>query len=279
VVEKQAAHLLSNGVRCVFVNGSTGESSSLTVQERVDLAERWKDVVQGTDLRLILHVGANAIEDSRALAAHGQKIGASALSALSPSYFKPRSLDLLVECCGHIAAAAPETPFYYYDIPVLTGVQFSPAAFLERAAERIPNLVGIKYTNPDMMAYQFALRAGAGRWDLPWGGDETLIAALAMGARGAIGSGYNFAAPIYLRLLEAFSRGDWERAREEQFRGVRLVELLAGYGYMGAAKTVMGFLGVDVGPARLPNANLSREQTTALREALERMEFFKWVGA
>jgi N-acetylneuraminate lyase len=139
--------------------------------------------------------------------------------------------------------------------------------------------VGIKYTNPDMMAYQFALRAGAGRWDLPWGGDETLIAALAMGARGAIGSGYNFAAPIYLRLLEAFSRGDWERAREEQFRGVRLVELLAGYGYMGAAKTVMGFLGVDVGPARLPNANLSPEQTTALREALERMEFFKWVGA
>jgi len=92
-----------------------------------------------------------------------------------------------------------------------------------------------------------------------------------------VGSGFNFAAPIYHRLLEAFRAGDWAAARREQFRGVQLVQLLAGYGYMGAAKAVMQMLGVDVGPARLPNSNLTAEQRSELRSRLEAMGFFEWV--
>jgi N-acetylneuraminate lyase len=98
-----------------------------------------------------------------------------------------------------------------------------------------------------------------------------------MGAKGAVGSGFNFAAPIYTRLLRAFTAGDLAAAREEQFRGVQLIKLLAGYGYMGAAKATMQMLGVDVGPARLPNATLTAAQTTKLRAELEAMGFFEWV--
>jgi N-acetylneuraminate lyase len=277
VIEKQAEHLLRSGVRCAFVNGSTGESSSLSVQERIDIAHRWSEVVRGTKLQLVVHVGANALEDARILARHGESIGASALSALAPSYYKPRSLGLLVDCCASIAEAAPQTPFYFYDIPSLTGVQFSSLAFLEQASLRIPTLVGIKFTNPDLSQYQMVLNAHEGRWDLPWGIDQAFLAALALGARGAIGSGYNFAAPVYKKLWEAFNRGDWSTAREAQLFGVRLVELLESFGYLAAAKATMGFLGVDVGPARLPNSNLSAEQKVALRNALESVNFFERV--
>ena len=277
VVEQQAEHLMANGVHTVFIGGSTGESHSLSLTERQSLAQRWSEVVRNTSLRMVVHVGANCLSDCRALASQAQELGAVAISSMAPSYFKPKSLDVLIDCAADIAAAAPEVPFYFYDIPVLTNVNFSMPEFLTQAPARIPTLAGIKFTNPDLMAYQLCLRANSYKWDVPFGCDEFLLAALALGAKGAVGSSFNFAAPIYLRLIEAFQKGDINTAREEQFRSVRTIQLLASYGYMGEAKAVMGFLGVPVGPARLPNGNLSSIQTTELRQKLETMGFFEWV--
>ncbi len=277
VVERQADHLMANGVNTVFIGGSTGESHSLSLAERQLLAQRWSEVVRNTSLRVVVHVGSNCLSDCKALASQAQKLGAVAISSMAPSYFKPKSLDVLIDCAADIAAAAPEVPFYFYDIPVLTNVHFSMPDFLAQAPARIPTLAGIKFTNPDLMAYQLCLRADSNKWDVPFGCDEFLLAALALGAKGAVGSSFNFAAPVYLRLIEAFQKGDINTAREEQFRSVRLIQLLASYGYMGAAKAVMGFLGVPVGPARLPNGNLSNSQITELRHKLETMGFFEWV--
>ena len=274
IVEKQAAHLLRHRIATVFIGGSTGESHSLTVEERLALARRWSEVVRGTALRLVVHVGSNCLADARTLAAQAQSLRAAAISALTPSYFKPSRLDALTACCAEIAAAAPALPFYFYDIPSLTGVLFSMPEFLNVAADRIPTLAGIKFTNADLMSYQRCLHSHAGRFDIPWGMDECLLAALALGAQGAVGSSYNFAAPLYQRILDAFALGDLAAARREQFRSVELIERLARVGYMAAAKTVMGFLGVDVGPARLPNANLTAEQVKQLRADLESMRFF-----
>ena len=150
--------------------------------------------------------------------------------------------------------------------------------FLAQAGNRIPTLAGLKFTNPDLMSYQFCLHSEQGRWDLPFGVDEHMLGALAMGARGAVGSGFNFAAPVYHRMLTAFAAGDLAAARMEQFRGVQLIQLLASFGYMGAAKSVMTMLGVDVGPPRLPNVSLTKEQTKALGSQLEAMGFFDWVA-
>lgn len=276
-VDKQAAHLQKSGVETVFIGGSTGESSSLALEERLALCERWSAVIKGTPLRLVVHVGANCLQDACALAGQAEKLGAAAISALCPSYFKPRSVDMLVACCEEIIRDAREIPFYFYDIPALTGVSLSMPDFLAAAKDRLPTLAGLKFTNPDMMAYQLCLRADDGRWDVPWGIDEHMLGALALGAQGAVGSGFNFAAPVYSRLIAAFERGDLAAAREEQFRGVRLIQLFVSYGYMGAAKAAMKMLGVDVGPARLPNNSLSPEQTTKLRGELEVMGFFDWV--
>jgi N-acetylneuraminate lyase len=276
-VEKQAAHLLANGVSAVFIGGTTGESSSLSLDERRALARRWTEVARGTPMRVVVHVGSNSLADARVLAADAEQLGAPAIAALSPSYFKPRSLDSLIACAADIAAAAPATPFYFYDIPSMTGVSFPTADFLAQAAARIPTLAGLKFTNSDLMSLQLCLRADGGAWDVPFGCDEFLLAALSLGATGAVGSTYNFAAPIYHRLMRAFAAGDLETARMEQFRSVQIVQLLAGFGFMGAAKAVMGMLGVDVGPARLPHDNPAPEQIAKLRAALEAMGFFDWI--
>ena len=278
IVERQAEHLLRTGVDTVFIGGTTGEFSSLSTDERLALTVRWGQVATGTPLKVVVHVGSTRIDEAQALARHAASHGAVAVSALAPFYVKPRSVEDLIVVCAAIASAAPDLPFYFYDIPVLTGVHLPMPEFLPRARERIPNLVGLKFTNPDLIAYQSCQRAGGGSWDLPWGIDECLLAALAVGARGAVGSGYNFAGPLYRRLLAAFQSGDLAVAREEQYRGVQVVETLARRGYMASAKAVMRRLGVEVGPVRAPLARLESSQEAALLSELDQMDFWEWVA-
>jgi N-acetylneuraminate lyase len=228
-------------------------------------------------LRVIIHVGSNCLADARTLAAQAEALGAAAISGLAPSYFKPRDVSSLVECMATIAGAAPSLPFYYYEIPSLTGLAVSPVEFLAAAAERIPNLAGLKFTSNNLMEYQLCRTFQDAAFDVPFGFDEMLLAALALGAKGAVGSTYNFAAPIYHRLIDAFQQGDLVAAQREQARSVQMIRLLASHGFMGAAKAVMTMLGVPVGPARLPNNTLTTDQTSRLRQKLAELGFFDWI--
>lgn len=273
-VERQAEYLRKNGITTAFIGGSTGESHSLNIDERRKLTTRWMEVTRGTDMKVVVHVGSNCLVDAAALAKHAEESRAVAVAALSPSYFKPRSVEVLVDCAAQIASAAPNTPFYFYDIPVLTNVSLSMPDFLELGRQSIPNLAGLKFTNPDLMAYQFCLRAGGGSFDLPWGCDEFLLAALAFGATGAVGSTYNFAAPIYHRIIKSFAAGDLTKARDEQFLAVQMIQVIVRHGFIGSTKAIMTMLGVDVGPSRLPNPKLTVEGMESLRADLVKIGFF-----
>lgn len=276
-VERQAAHLLAHGVETAFVAGTTGESHSLTFAERESLAERWAAVTRGSRLRVVVHVGANALADARALAAQAARLQLAAVSALAPSYFKPRSVAVLVESCAVVAAGAPELPFFYYDIPPLTGVHLPAADFLAAAADRIPNLAGLKFSHLDLAQFQQCLQARGGAFEVAWGCDEALLAALALGGRGAVGSTYNFLAPLAHRILRMFEAGDLAGARREQFRLLEVVQCLAAPGYLAASKWLMKRLGIDVGTTRLPLPPLDPTAERHLEEGLGRMGFFDWI--
>ncbi|MDP1562178.1 MAG: dihydrodipicolinate synthase family protein [Pirellulaceae bacterium] len=273
VIEPLAEHLIRNGVQAAFVCGSTGESHSLTVEERLQVATRWREVTRGSKLRLVVHVGSNCLTDAATLAEHAEKIGADAIAALSPSYFKPSNVETLIESMAILAGRAPGTPFYFYDIPSMTGVMLSMTRFLELAPRTIPNLVGLKFTNTDMTALQHCLRFSQAKWNILWGVDEVLLAAWALGVRGAVGSSYNFCAPLHLQAIEAMERSDWQTAQQLQYRSVHWIEILSRYGYMAAAKYVMACQGVPVGPARLPLGNLNDEAKQSLRSELEAAGF------
>jgi N-acetylneuraminate lyase len=236
-------------------------------------------VLKGTPVRLVVHVGANCLTDARQLAAHANSLGATAIAAVAPSYIKPKSLDVLIQWCTELAAAAPDTPFYFYDIPHLTGVAFPMADFLEQAPARIPTLAGVKFTNLDLMMFQRLFRAGAGRFDVLYGFDEQLLAAVALGAKGAVGTSYNFAAPLYNRLLAAAKANDFAAARIEQYRGVELIALIVKYGFLAAAKELLRLRGVDTGGVRLPHVPLSAEQVAAFHRELGALGFPGIIGA
>lgn len=276
VVASQARFYIANGIKTVFMTGSTGESHSLTCAEKLAIYNAWGASKQETGIRVIAHVGGNCLEDAKLLARRANNLGLDAVSALAPSYYKPGSVSALIDCCAAIAAEAPELPFYYYDIPVLTGIHLPMHEFLTEAPARIPTLAGIKFTNPDLVAYRRSLQIAGDQFDLPWGVDETLLGALATGAKGGVGSTYNWAPKLYHDLIAAFERGDLTEARRLQSVSIAMIDAIAAIGFLGAAKALMTRLGVPVGPARLPLGNPSTAQVDALMEKLDALGFQQW---
>uniref|UniRef100_A0A8C5LKK5 N-acetylneuraminate lyase n=1 Tax=Jaculus jaculus TaxID=51337 RepID=A0A8C5LKK5_JACJA len=111
------------GVKNVFVNGTTGEGLSLSVSERRQVAEEW--VTQGRNKldQVVIHVGALSLKESQELAQHAAEIGADGIAVIAPFFLKPWNKDALISFLREVAAAAPALPFYYYHIPSLTGVK------------------------------------------------------------------------------------------------------------------------------------------------------------
>jgi N-acetylneuraminate lyase len=277
-VAPMVEHLIKNGVSGLYVCGSTGEGMSLSGEQRRAVAESYVQVVDRR-VPVIIQVGHNSLFEARQLAAHAQQIGADAVSATCPSYFKINSVDSLVSCMSEVAAGAPELPFYYYHIPTLTGAMLDMVEFLKRGGDRIANLAGLKYTATTLHEFQQCLELDRGRFDVVWGVDEMLLGALATGARAAIGSTYNIAAPLYRRMIHAFDEGELIEARGLQSRSVNMIRTIAAYPFHPAMKEVLHMLGLDFGPCRLPQPILSRDDCHALREQLVSIGFFEWNGA
>jgi N-acetylneuraminate lyase len=274
-VERQARFLRDGGVNGVFIGGSTGEGPSLTLTERRELTRRWVEVARGTSLGVLVHVGSNCLPDACELAAQAQQCGADAISTMAPYYFKPASVAELVDFCAPIAAAAPELPFYYYDYPAMTGVRLPITDFLLQGRERIPTLAGAKCSNGDLTQLQHCLRAGDGMFNILLGCDELLLAGLALGVRGAVGTTFNVAAPLYQRIFTAFREGNLAAAQTAQWQSARMVQILAAYGLVPASKAMMRMLGVDCGPVRPPLRNLTANELEALERELVALEVLK----
>ncbi len=268
VVPDLAGLLTEAGIAGVFVAGTTGESLSLSVGERKDLLAAWLEAAAGTGLRVIAQVGHTCRAEAAELAGHAATVGAAAVAAMAPVFFRPESVEDLIEFFVPVAAAADGLPFYFYDIPRLTGVELPTDEFLARGSERLPNLAGVKYTRSDLETFRRCLALENGRFDMLFGTDEMLLSGLVLGARGAVGSTYNYAAPVYERVIAAFEQGDLASARTAQQQSVRLVEILMRYGVLRAGKAVMGLLGIDCGPPRSPIRPLTGEELTALYASL-----------
>ena len=272
-VARQANLLRECGSKSVFIGGTTGEWSSLTQDERIRLTKRWVEV-GGDTLKVAVHVGDNCLLDAIDLAKHSRDAGATAIAATTPSYFKPSGVDDLIDFCVPIAAAAAPLPFYFYDIPGMTGSRLPMGEFFKKAKHQIPTLRGLKFSNNDLVELQECIQLDDGAFDILFGSDEVLLAALALGVKGAVGNTYNYALPVYERVIEAFEANDLKRARAEQAKSVALVKILAEFGFQAASKCVWSFLGVDCGPVRSPVRNLSAEQKAALFERLSTLDVF-----
>ena len=266
--------LKTNGVTGAFICGSTGEGVSLTISEKKAVAEAWVNCTkQDKDFKVMALLADTSIADCKDLALHARNIGLYAVSFTSPYYFKPADVGMLAKVCVEIASVVPDLPFYYYHIPVLTGVSFPMFDLLKEMDGKIPNFAGIKYTHEDFMDFLSCLHFNNGKYDMLWGRDENMLPALSIGAKGAIGSTFNYAAPLYYDLIDAFNNNNLLLAQSLQQKSIDMIRLLGKYGGIATGKAYMKLIGLDCGEFRLPVKNMSENDFDFFKKDTAQINF------
>lgn len=274
-IAQYASMLSKNGIKGVFVNGSSGEGYMLTEDERKKLAERWVEVAP-SDFKVIVHVGSTCVKQSYNLAAHAQKIGAWGIGAMASPFPKAARIEELVKYCEEIACGAPNLPFYFYHIPALSGVFLPMLPFLKAVDGRIPNFAGIKYTYESIYEYNQCRLYGNEKFEMLHGQDETILAALAMGgAEGGIGGTTNYNGKALVGIIDAWNSGDIEKARELQNFSQDVINVIVNFrGNIVGGKRIMKLIGLDLGKNRTPFQNMTDEEELLLKKQLEDINFF-----
>ncbi|MFD1613555.1 dihydrodipicolinate synthase family protein [Gelatiniphilus marinus] len=267
-IKDYSKFLIHNKVSGVFMNGSTGDFVSLSTAERKEITLAWSKN-KSEDLYLIDHVGHTNLHEAKELATYAaDKV--DAISVLAPYYFRLNKIEKLVQYCKEIAACAPNLPFYYYHIPVLSGAHFNMNEFLKLAEQEIPSLAGIKFTNNNLIDFQHSKKVANGKFNILFGFDELFINSLPLGATGWVGSTYNHLAPLYYKIKDLFENGQMAEASALQTKAIRFVEILDSKGgFNGVGKGFMRVLGVDCGPSRFPHSTLSDADYKIIKEELD----------
>lgn len=272
--------LKANGVTGAFICGSTGEGVSMSVKEKKMVAEAWAARTKDdNDFTVMPLLGGTCLADCKELALHARGVGLDAVSFTAPSYFKPASVEMLAQCCMEVAAVVPDMPFYYYHIPVLTGVGFPMYDLLKAIDGKIPNFAGIKYTHEDFMDFLSCINFQNRKYDMLWGRDENMLPALSLGAKGAVGSTFNYAAPLYYDLINTFNNGDLEKAQQLQQLSIDMIRLLGKYGGIATGKAYMKLIGLDCGEFRLPVKNMSETEFEQFRNDTTKIGFDNFCSA
>ncbi|HIE51288.1 MAG TPA: hypothetical protein EYP85_05980 [Armatimonadetes bacterium] len=258
------AFVLEQGVHGLFICGSTGEGVLLSPQEREQVAEIVLTEVAG-QVPVIVHVGAVATRDAVRLAKHAARLGAEAVSSVPPFFFQVDEQAMVEHY--RLIGQATDLPLYMYYYPALTGITLHPG--LLDALLTVPHLVGLKFTDPDLYVMRNLIDLSGGRLEVLSGFDEMCLPAQIMGAVGAVGSTYNFLAPLFLKLYAAYRAGDWTTAQRCQFRANGFIRIMERYRGLPAAKELMQLLGVPCGPVRRPLRPLTGEERQAFLAEME----------
>ncbi|MFC4094575.1 dihydrodipicolinate synthase family protein [Euzebyella saccharophila] len=277
IIKAYGEFLKSNKVTGAFVNGSTGDFVSLSTSERMDLTEAWSDA-KADDLYIINHVGHTNIREAKDLAVHS--VGrANAIAALAPYYYKPKCIERLLDYCMEIASAAPDLPFYYYHIPVLSGVNFDMVTFQNKAISSIPNFRGIKFTEDNLTGFASSLDYSDDKVEIFFGVDEKFASSIKVGAKGWVGSTYNHLAPLYHSILTNHDNGLIENADKLQKLAVYFVDTLEEIGgFHGGSKGFMKFFGLEMGPSRFPHKTFSDIQLNQAYDLMKKESLLDYLS-
>ncbi len=275
-VKPYVEHLLNTGVDGIFICGTSGEGFSLTIDERKKLADAWIAAAAGR-MRVIVHIGHTAVPDSVDLGRHAAAAGANGISAIGPTFFPPTQ-DGFIEYNRLIAASAPDLPYYYYHFPVMSRVSCEASAVYRQLAATIPNFRGVKFTDEDVDDFAAMRPLRRENDELFFGRDEMLLTALQNGARGAVGSTYNFAAPLYRQVIAAFDAGNLDEADRLQQLASDAIDCMKTAGGLGAIRTLVSRFGIHCGQPRSPLPGPTKEQCQRLLKELDAMGYWATQG-
>lgn len=271
-------HLIDQQISCICVCSGTGEGMSLTIRERKQILEAFLEAADGR-IPVIVQVGHNSLYEARGLATHAADVGATAITLIPPTYHKPRNIDQLIKSVQVVASGAIDLPLIYHHAPAISGFELEWPEFLRRSIKNreLPSLAGIKFNGSRLADLKTCADDLDDHIRLFYGTDERMLDGMITGAHAAIGSTYNFAAPLYHSILDLYEQGKVDEARHLQNISFAITWAFINFGIIDGQKAIMKMIGLDCGPPRLPGTPLSTSQAESLRNKLEKAGFFNWV--
>ena len=254
-------HLIDKGVHGIFVAGSTGEYTLLSLEERKALFERSVEAVDGK-VPLLAGSGHNSTRLAIDLSQHAEKAGVDAVVVSLPHYPRPTE-EGLYEHYRQIADAV-SIPVLVYNWPDAMGYSISPELVARLGNEG--HIAGIKDSHQNLDHPAEILRLTGGKITVFAGWASKLLPALTLGLHGIIATAANAIPEDVVAIYDLFQQGDLARARERHYQILPFINAMELH--PDAIKQAVRLLGHDVGPSRQPIEAAPSEVTTALRESL-----------
>ena len=263
MLEQLLRRQMDAGIRAVVLCGTTGESPTLSDEEKLEIIRRAKKYT-GDNCLIVAGTGSNCTEHAVALSKSAEALGADGLLVVSPYYNKATAEGLTAHYSA--IAASVHIPLILYNVPSRTGVDI-PVEVCKCLAQ-LPNIAGIKEASADISKVA-RIRAecpkGFGIWS---GNDDQTVPVMALGGAGVISVVANVMPALTQAMAGAALDGDFDTASDLQLRLLPLIRLLFSEVNPIPVKAAMKLIGYDCGNCRMPLTPLSAENLEKLKKTL-----------
>lgn len=261
LIEEQIA----GGTDAIISCGTTGESSTMSHEEHIEVIRYTCKVVNGR-IPVIAGTGSNCTKEAIHLSKEAQKAGADGLLLVTPYYNKATQNGLI----AHYKAIAEsvDIPILLYHIPGRTGVTMKPETIVTLCRE-VPNIVGVKEASGNFSSIATMMHLADGCVDLYSGNDDQIVPLLAMGGKGVISVLSNVAPRQAHDICQSFFDGDVKRSLKLQLEAVPLISQLFCEVNPIPVKAAMNLMGKEVGPLRLPLTEMEAANQKNLAAAMK----------
>lgn len=251
---------LSAGIEAVVLAGTTGEASTLSDDEKIQLFCTGKEYVKG-EMKIIAGTGTNSTEHTVKLSVAAQQSGADALLIVSPYYNKATPQGLI----EHYSTIAKQVniPIIVYNVPSRTGLDMDVDVYKELS--RIPNIVGVKEASTDIGKI-LEIRSRCPNFTVWSGNDDMTVPIISLGGQGVISVTSNVL-PIEMNAMtKAALDGDFDTAAHLQCRLRDVTKLMFCELSPIPVKQAMSCIGYDCGGCRLPLGRITKENQKRIQE-------------
>ncbi len=260
IIEDQIA----NGTDCIVITGTTGEASTLTEEEHLEVIQAAVSMVKGR-IPVVAGTGSNCTQTAVKLSRQAQEVGADGLLVVTPYYNKATQKGLI----SHYTEIAKnvDIPILLYNVPSRTGCKIAPETAAALAKD-VDLIVGMKDAVGDISYTLKLMEQTQGDFDLYSGEDGQVIPLLACGGIGVISVLSNVAPKFTHEMVTSYLDGEHEKALKMQLKAIPLVEALFCEVNPIPAKAAMNLMGWEVGPLRAPLSVMEPENVKRLEKAM-----------
>ncbi len=260
-LERMLERFIAEGADGFYVLGATGEGVIVSKELHMEMTRETLRIVNHR-VPCIVHVARINNDEMLELAKYTESLGAEALSAIPPIFYKYSEADIyryFKALCDSV-----KIPVLIYNNPN-TGVSFSDG-LLEKLFS-IPNLTGIKWTNPNYLQV-IALRDQHPELNIINGPDELLLLGLTAGCDAGIGTTYNFMLPLFKKIYESFKAGKFAEAKKYQTLVTNIILAILPFNALRATKYLLSVQGLDVDYNFKPTGDYTDEEKAAILAAV-----------